>query len=67
MACSQFITELRVGYLYTYWAPLGFVLAVTVIREAVDDMLRYKRDKAINSQYYQKVSLLHTQFFASFI
>lgn len=56
MACSQFISELRVGYLYTYWAPLGFVLTVTVIREAVDDMLRYKRDKAINSQYYQKLT-----------
>ena len=22
MACSQFIPEIRVGYLYTYWAPL---------------------------------------------
>jgi len=56
MSCSQFIPELKVGYLYTYWAPLGFVLAVTVIREAVDDFLRYKRDKAINSQLYQKLT-----------
>lgn len=56
MACSQFISDLRVGYLYTYWAPLGFVLAVTVIREAVDDILRYKRDKQINSQFYQKLT-----------
>ena len=56
MACSQFINELKVGYPYTYWAPLGFVLAVTVIREAVDDFLRYKRDKAINSQLYQKLT-----------
>ena len=56
MSCSQFINDLKVGYLYTYWAPLGFVLAVTVIREAVDDFLRYKRDKAINSQLYQKLT-----------
>ncbi|RWS09915.1 phospholipid-transporting ATPase IIB-like protein [Dinothrombium tinctorium] len=53
MACSQFIPSLKVGLLYTYWAPLGFVLAVTLIREAVDDILRYKRDKAVNSQLYQ--------------
>lgn len=41
--------------IYTYWAPLGFVLAVTLIREAVDDILRYKRDKAVNSEKYQKI------------
>ncbi|KAI1295658.1 putative phospholipid-transporting ATPase IIB [Halotydeus destructor] len=56
MAVSQFVNELKVGYLYTYWGPLGFVLAVTLTREAVDDMLRYKRDKAINSQLYQKLT-----------
>ncbi|XP_074605691.1 putative phospholipid-transporting ATPase IIA isoform X2 [Brevipalpus obovatus] len=53
MACSQFISEFKVGLLYTYWAPLGFVLAVTLIREAVDDVLRYKRDKQVNSQFYR--------------
>ena len=53
MACSQFIDELMVGDRYTYWAPLGFVLAVTVLREAYDDFNRYKRDKAVNSQLYQ--------------
>ena len=53
MACSQFIPDLKVGLLYTYWAPLCFVLAVTLIREAVDDILRYKRDKAVNSQLYR--------------
>ena len=56
MACSQFINSLKVGYLYTYWAPLGFVLGVTLLREAVDDILRYKRDKAVNSQLYQKLT-----------
>ncbi|CAG2167263.1 unnamed protein product, partial [Oppiella nova] len=56
MACSQFINSLKVGYLYTYWAPLGFVLGVTLLREAVDDILRFKRDKAVNSQLYQKLT-----------
>jgi phospholipid-translocating ATPase len=56
MACSQFIPELLIGYFYTYWAPLGFVLLVSIIREAVDDFLRFKRDKAVNSQLYQKLT-----------
>lgn len=56
MSCSQFFTPLKVGLLYTYWAPLGFVLGVTLLREAVDDILRYKRDKAVNRQLYQKLT-----------
>lgn len=56
MACSQFIPELLIGYFYTYWAPLCFVLLVSCVREAVDDILRWKRDKAVNSQLYQKLT-----------
>lgn len=42
MAVSQFIPSIRIGYLYTYWGPLCFVLAVTLFREAVDDFRRYR-------------------------
>ncbi|VDD83642.1 unnamed protein product [Mesocestoides corti] len=55
MACSQFIDPLRVGYLYTYWAPLGFVIAVTMIREAVDDIRRWMRDREVNNALYTKI------------
>ncbi|XP_078484830.1 putative phospholipid-transporting ATPase IIA [Ciona intestinalis] len=55
MACSQFIPSLKIGFLYTYWAPLGFVLSVTLIREAFDELKRYYRDKEINSTQYKKV------------
>uniref|UniRef100_A0A2P2HY00 Phospholipid-transporting ATPase n=1 Tax=Hirondellea gigas TaxID=1518452 RepID=A0A2P2HY00_9CRUS len=55
MACSQFIPELRIGYLYTYWGPLGFVLMVTLIREAVDDIRRWRRDQEVNGQMYRKL------------
>ena len=48
MACSQFIPQLRIGYLYTYWGPLGFVLSVTIIREAIDDIRRWQRDRQVN-------------------
>lgn len=53
MACSQFIPSIRIGYLYTYWAPLGFVISVTMLREAYDDIKRYRRDKELNSQLYK--------------
>ncbi|TMS16209.1 putative phospholipid-transporting ATPase IIA [Larimichthys crocea] len=56
LACSQFINELRLGELYTYWVPLGLVLAITVIREAVEEIRCYLRDKEVNSQIYSKLS-----------
>ncbi|XP_012286007.1 probable phospholipid-transporting ATPase IIB [Orussus abietinus] len=55
MAISQFIPDIRIGYLYTYWGPLGFVLTVTICREAVDDYRRYKRDKEVNAQKYYRL------------
>ncbi|KAF3834285.1 hypothetical protein F7725_025489 [Dissostichus mawsoni] len=57
VACSQFVPSLKIGYLYTYWAPLGFVLTVTMVREAVDEMRRYRRDKEMNSQLYSKLTV----------
>ena len=41
MAITQFYPPLTVGYLYTYWAPLGFVIGVSIIREAIEDFARY--------------------------
>nr|CAD7195216.1 unnamed protein product [Timema douglasi] len=55
MATSQFIPDIRIGYLYTYWGPLSFVLTVTIFREAVDDFRRYQRDKEVNSQRYRRL------------
>uniref|UniRef100_A0A8C5MGS7 Phospholipid-transporting ATPase n=1 Tax=Leptobrachium leishanense TaxID=445787 RepID=A0A8C5MGS7_9ANUR len=57
VACSQFVPALKIGYLYTYWAPLGFVLAVTMVREAADEYRRFKRDKEMNSQLYSKLTV----------
>ncbi|XP_030377306.1 probable phospholipid-transporting ATPase IIA isoform X1 [Scaptodrosophila lebanonensis] len=55
MALSQFIPEIRIGYPYTYWGPLGFVLMVTICREAVDDLRRHQRDHEVNSQKYKRL------------
>ncbi|THD25645.1 Phospholipid-transporting ATPase [Fasciola hepatica] len=54
LALSQFIPDLRVGALYTYWGPLGFVLCVTLIREAIDDVRRWLRDREVNQTTYIK-------------
>lgn len=54
MALSQFIPDIRISYLYTYWGPLGFVLTVTICREAVDDFRRHQRDREVNSQKFRK-------------
>ncbi|CAF0909288.1 unnamed protein product [Didymodactylos carnosus] len=55
MACTQFFPAFRIGYLYTYWGPLGFVLCVTMIKEAIDDIKRAYRDKELNSQVYSLI------------
>jgi phospholipid-translocating ATPase len=52
MACTQFIPGLRISPLYTYWAPLAFVIFITMLREAYDDIKRAHRDKELNSQTY---------------
>ncbi|XP_047382561.1 probable phospholipid-transporting ATPase IIB isoform X3 [Sciurus carolinensis] len=57
VSCSQFVPALKIGYLYTYWAPLGFVLAVTITREAIDEFRRFQRDKEVNSQLYSKLTI----------
>lgn len=36
----------------TYVGPLVFVLALTMMKEAYDDYLRYMRDKEANSFMY---------------
>ncbi|KAH8282310.1 hypothetical protein KR054_006841 [Drosophila jambulina] len=60
MALSQFIPDIRIGYPYTYWGPLGFVLMVTICREAVDDLRRHQRDHEVNSQKYKRLSATST-------
>lgn len=35
----------------------GFVLAVTMVREAVDEVRRHQRDKEMNSQLYSKLTV----------
>ena len=56
IAVSQFFPALKVGFMFTYIAPLAVVLTITIIKEAVDDFKRYQRDKEANSQKFKKIT-----------
>ncbi|KAI9808558.1 MAG: hypothetical protein M1825_003707 [Sarcosagium campestre] len=56
VALSQIIPDLRIGYLSTYIAPLAFVLAITLGKEAMDDIARRRRDAEANSEGYTVLS-----------
>lgn len=56
VALAQFIPVLKVGPLFTYLAPLTFVLAVTMSKELYDDYKRAARDREANYQMYTKIT-----------
>ena len=55
VAISQFVEPLRVGFLFTFMAPLVFVLLLTMVKEGYDDIQRHNRDKTINKKTYKKL------------
>ncbi|KAI1115787.1 phospholipid-translocating P-type ATPase [Nemania sp. NC0429] len=57
VALSQAIPALQIGYLTTYIAPLGFVLVITMGKEAYDDIGRRRRDNEANSEAYTVLDL----------
>lgn len=57
VALSQIIPSLRIGYLSTYIAPLAFVLAITMGKEAMDDIARRRRDSEANKEEYTVLRL----------
>lgn len=52
VALSQAVPVLRIGYLSSYVAPLAFVLCVTMLKEALDDVRRRRRDAEQNAEAY---------------
>lgn len=41
------------GFLFTYIAPLIMVLAFTLVKEALDDFKRFRRDQESNGAMYK--------------
>jgi phospholipid-translocating ATPase len=54
ISLTQLHEELVVGYIAQYLGPLFFVLALTIAKEAHDDIKRFLRDKEVNRQIYCK-------------
>ena len=52
IALSQFVNMLKVGFMFTYVAPLALVLGFTLTKEGYDDYNRKKRDDETNNQTY---------------
>eukprot|EP01063_Lacrimia_lanifica_P013656 TRINITY_DN20283_c0_g1_i1.p1 TRINITY_DN20283_c0_g1~~TRINITY_DN20283_c0_g1_i1.p1 ORF type:complete len:1242 (+),score=448.93 TRINITY_DN20283_c0_g1_i1:93-3818(+) len=52
VAISQFYPPLQVGFLFTYVAPLAFVVMVALAKEAYDDVQRFFRDREANGEKY---------------
>jgi len=55
IALSQFYPPLKVGFMFTYVAPLVFVLAITIGKETFDDFQRMLKDKELNNKKYEKL------------
>jgi phospholipid-translocating ATPase len=65
MAISQVFDSLKVGFTFSYVAPLVMVLSVTIMKEAFDDYYRYKRDQELNNQKYKRHTIKGRQFIRS--
>ena len=54
-AVSQFVPALRVGFIFIYFGPLAFVVSLSLIKDGIDDVQRYRRDTKANAELYQKL------------
>ncbi|KAH9577472.1 P-type ATPase [Trypanosoma melophagium] len=55
LAFSQFISALKVGFLITYLSPLALVVSLSLIKDAIDDIQRYRRDGRANKEKVEKL------------
>ena len=55
MTLSQFIPVLKVGFLFSYLAPLLIVIFMTLLKELFDEMKRYNQDKLTNNEEFTKL------------
>lgn len=57
VSLSQVIPDLRIGVLWSYIVPLALVLALTLGKEAYDDIARRRRDAEANKEPYTVLRL----------
>lgn len=52
LCLSQFVDELKIGFLFTYIGPLAFVIVLSMINEIIDELIKYSRDLEVNNEVY---------------
>ena len=57
MTISQFIPELKVGFLFAYLSPLCVVIVVSLLKELIDDINRRIQDLKTNSTKIMTIKL----------
>jgi phospholipid-translocating ATPase len=62
LCISQFIPAFQVGLLFSYVAPLVFVLLLTLLKEIFDEVKRYLRDRQTNIEPFNCFSLEKNDF-----
>ncbi|EPY32220.1 phospholipid-translocating ATPase [Strigomonas culicis] len=55
LAFSQLIPSLKVGFLFTYFSPLCMVVLLSLCKDAVDEVKRYRRDRQANNEKFDKI------------
>ena len=55
MTLSQFIPILKVGFLFSYLAPLLIVILMSLLKELIDEIKRYNQDKITNNEKFIKL------------
>ncbi|EPY24603.1 phospholipid-translocating ATPase [Angomonas deanei] len=55
LAFSQLVPELKVGFLFTYFSPLLMVVTLSLLKESVDEIKRYLRDRVANRETFDKL------------
>uniref|UniRef100_A0A672ZD57 Phospholipid-transporting ATPase n=1 Tax=Sphaeramia orbicularis TaxID=375764 RepID=A0A672ZD57_9TELE len=63
VACSQFVPSLKIGYLYTYWAPLVNALQLCCSFVTVTIKNVSSRNEKLYTEHNQNVPLFFSSFF----
>ncbi|XQJ30645.1 aminophospholipid translocase, putative [Leishmania guyanensis] len=56
LAFPQLIPVLKVGFLFTYFSPLVLVVCLSLMKDAMDDWKRFRRDRIDSVEVFEKLT-----------
>ena len=56
IALIQFYKPLKVGFTITYVGPIAIVFSLSFVKEVVDELHKYFKDKSLNNEVFEKCS-----------